>query len=76
MRHLKIFKVYNNFDLYERDVEILELLSDGYENRQIAEILFVSTHTIKAYISAILKKLKAKNRTQAVCIAMRLGIIK
>lgn len=66
----------NFYELCEREIKILELLSYGYENKQIAEILFVSAHTIKAHISAILKKLKVKNRTQAVSMALRKKIIK
>ena len=63
-------------ELCEREIDILRLLADGYENKQIADILYISSHTVKAQISSILKKLKAKNRTQAVSTAFRKGIIK
>ncbi|HIS36622.1 TPA: response regulator transcription factor [Candidatus Scatousia excrementigallinarum] len=63
-------------ELCEREIEVLNLLTYGYENKQISQKLYVSTHTVKACISGILKKLKAKNRTQAVSIAFRKHIIK
>lgn len=65
----------NLYELCDREIHILELLSDGYENKAIAEKLYVSSHTVKAHISAILKKLKAKNRTHAVSKAIRKEII-
>lgn len=61
--------------LTEREFYILELMTEGYENTEIAEKLFVSPHTIKAQISGILRKMEAKNRTQAVYTAMKNGII-
>lgn len=63
-----------NCDLTEREHKILALMTQGYENRQIAEHVFVSTHTVKAHVSIIIKKLKAKNRTHAACEAIRTGI--
>lgn len=69
-------KKVNIKDLCEREIKILQLLADGFENRQIAELLYVSAHTVKAHISSILKKMKVNNRTQAVSTAMRKGLIK
>lgn len=63
-------------ELCERELEVLNLLSHGYENKQIADKLYISTHTVKACISGILKKLKAKNRTEAVSTALRKKLIK
>lgn len=53
----------------------LQYLAKGYENKEIADTIFVSTHTVKAHVSAILRKLNARNRTHAVYIAMKLKII-
>ena len=43
-------------------------------NHEIAEKIYVSVHTVKAHVSSIIKKLNAKNRTDAACIAIREGI--
>lgn len=61
--------------LTKREEYILQLLIRGYENSEIAKELFISKHTVKAHISAILKKLSVRNRTQAVYIALKSGVI-
>lgn len=50
----------NIYELCEREIEVLNLLTYGYENKQISQELYISTHTVKACISGILKKLNAK----------------
>ena len=62
--------------LTTREAYILKLLTEGYGTSEIADILYVSVHTVKAHISAILKKLNARPRTQAVYIALKDGVIK
>ena len=52
--------------LTPREIEVMELLCQGYSNPEIADILFVSTHTVKAHVCSIIYKLGAKNRTKAV----------
>jgi DNA-binding NarL/FixJ family response regulator len=59
-----------------REVEVLQLVSDGNRNREIAESLFISEDTVKVHVSRIMDKLGAKDRTQAVAIAIRRGIIR
>lgn len=61
--------------LTNREIDILRLLTLGYANWQISEIIYVSTHTVKAHISSIIRKLDAKNRTNAVYIAIKNNII-
>ena len=56
--------------LTKREVAILKLIRQGYENYEIGQIIFISSHTVKAHISAIMRKLNARNRTNAVYIAM------
>lgn len=58
--------------LSKRQVEVLRLLGKGMTNREIAETLFRSPHTIKLHVSAILERLKLKSRTQAALIASKL----
>lgn len=61
--------------LTTRETYILQILTEGLDNKEIANILHISTHTVKAHISMILKKLNAKNRTQAVYKGLKDGII-
>ena len=53
-------------DLTEREVEILDLLAQGYRNKQIAEKLFLSPHTIRTHIYNIYEKLQVNNRVEAI----------
>lgn len=61
--------------LSEREVEVLKLAASGNRNRDIAGRLFISEETVKAHMKHILEKLGASDRTQAVTIAARRGII-
>jgi len=58
-----------------REVEILRQLADGNRNRDIAGKLFIAEETVKAHIKHIMEKLGASDRTQAVAIGVRRGII-
>lgn len=57
--------------LTKREVAVLRLITLGYDNSQISKIIFISIHTVKAHISSIIRKLNAKNRTNAVYIAIK-----
>jgi len=61
--------------LTDRELEVLRLVMDGNSNRDIAETLFISEETVKAHLKHILQKLGASDRTQAVAIGVRRGII-
>jgi DNA-binding NarL/FixJ family response regulator len=61
--------------LTRRQKEVLELLARGSSNKDIARTLGLSEHTVKIHVTAILKLLNATNRTEAVIIAQRLGVI-
>lgn len=61
--------------LTEREIAVLRYLAGGNRNRDIAERLFISEETIKVHIKHIKDKLGANDRTQAVAIAARRGII-
>ena len=60
--------------LTARELEVLELLGEGLRNAQIADSLVLSRKTVDHHVSAILRKLDASTRTQAVAAAARLGI--
>jgi DNA-binding NarL/FixJ family response regulator len=61
--------------LTAREVEVLARIAGGNRNRDIAEQLFISEETVKVHIKHIMEKLGANDRTQAVAIAVRRGII-
>jgi DNA-binding NarL/FixJ family response regulator len=58
-----------------REVDVLRHIGGGNRNRDIAERLFISEETVKVHIKHIMEKLGASDRTQAVAIAVRRGII-
>lgn len=61
--------------LTDREVEILRLVMAGNRNRDIASCLFISEETVKAHMKHAMEKLGAMDRTQAVTIAAKRGII-
>ena len=61
--------------LTAREIEVLQRVGGGNRNRDIAELLFISEETVKVHIKHIMGKLGAKDRTQAIAIAVRRGII-
>ena len=62
-------------ELSARELEVLRHLAEGKRNREIARDLYLSEKTIKAHVSSILRKLNAEDRTEAVTIALRRGLI-
>ena len=66
---------YGDDVLTDREVEVLRHLVDGHRNRDIAEKLFIAEETVKAHMKHILDKLGANDRTQALAIALRRGVI-
>lgn len=68
-------KALEYLGISERELEVLELLSEGYSNRQIADRLYISIHTVKTHVSNLLAKLEADRRTQAVNKARSLKLI-
>jgi two-component system, NarL family, nitrate/nitrite response regulator NarL len=62
-------------ELTAREQEVLQLLAEGLPNKAIARRLEISEHTVKFHVNAILGKLNAQSRTEAVVRAGRLGLI-
>ena len=58
-----------------REKDICNFLIKGWSNGEIANKLFISSHTVKAYVSTIIEKLEVKNRTEAAYILGKNGII-
>jgi DNA-binding NarL/FixJ family response regulator len=71
----KLAEHYTDELLSDREVEILRHLVDGNRNRDIAEKLFIAEETVKAHMKHIMGKLGANDRTQALAIAVRRGVI-
>ncbi|MDQ6818049.1 MAG: response regulator transcription factor [Actinomycetota bacterium] len=61
--------------LSEREREVLELIAAGSTNREIAQRLYLSPHTVKEHTSALYRKLNARNRAEAVQRAQRIGLL-
>jgi DNA-binding NarL/FixJ family response regulator len=62
--------------LTRREEEILQLIADGYSTSEVAGRLFISGKTVKNHLASIYGKLDARDRTQAVLSAVRIGIIR
>ena len=61
--------------LTTRELEVLRQLADGNRNRDIGNLLFISEETVKVHVKNIMEKLGAADRTEAVAIAVRRGIM-
>jgi DNA-binding NarL/FixJ family response regulator len=61
--------------LTKREVEILKRMAEGDRNRDIGDHLWISEGTVKVHVKSIMDKLGAKDRTQAVAIGIRRGVI-
>lgn len=66
---------FSNETLTPREIEVLEQVAGGNRNRDIGVKLFISEETVKVHIKHIMEKLAATDRTQAVAIAIKRGII-
>jgi DNA-binding NarL/FixJ family response regulator len=61
--------------LTDREREVLDLIAAGSTNREIAQHLYLSPHTVKEHTSALYRKLQARNRAEAVQRAQRIGLL-
>jgi len=62
-------------ELTRREIQVLELIRDGNRNKQIADHLSISETTVNFHIRNIVDKLQAKDRTHAVIVALRRGLL-
>ncbi|MEM9955453.1 MAG: response regulator transcription factor [Chloroflexota bacterium] len=65
----------SDFDLTDREVEVLRLLTQGMSNQQIASKLFISRSTVKNHVSSVIAKLSVTSRTEAATKALKLSLI-
>jgi DNA-binding NarL/FixJ family response regulator len=61
--------------LSRREHQVLQLIADGLENQAIADILYVSVETVRTHVKSILRKLSSRDRTHAVAVAFRSGVL-
>ena len=59
-----------------REEEVLQLIADGLATSEVAEKMFISQKTVKNHLASIYDKLQARDRTQAVLMAVKMGIVK
>jgi DNA-binding CsgD family transcriptional regulator len=57
--------------LTTRELDVLRLISEGRTNKEIAQALFISTHTVAVHVARVLRKTGTSNRTQAAAHATR-----
>jgi DNA-binding NarL/FixJ family response regulator len=62
-------------DLTTRELDVLRLIRDGYRNKQIADVLTIAETTVNFHIKNLVYKLRANDRTHAVTIAIRRGLL-
>ena len=62
-------------DLTDRELEVLRLIRDGHRNKQIADELAIAETTVNFHIKNLVDKLGANDRTHAVTIALRRGLL-
>ncbi|MFD2371492.1 response regulator [Brevibacillus sp. GCM10020057] len=63
-------------ELTDRELDVLQQIAYGYRNDQIAQNLFISEGTVKTHVHRILQKMGVEDRTQAVAMALRHGLVK
>lgn len=74
--------IYSNVDgikikknLTERELEVSQYVVKGKTNKEIAQILMITHHTVKAHVASIIRKIGVKNRLDAALLAVTNGIV-
>ena len=76
INHGHIESSFAKITLSKREIEVVELICEGKQNKEIGEILFISTRTVETHRKKIAKKTNAKNVAEVVIFAIRTGIYK
>ena len=71
----QLLKETNLQILTPREIEVLQMLTNGMSNKIVAQNLHISEHTVKFHVSSIFQKLDVSTRTEAVAVGVRLGLI-
>ncbi len=65
-----------HYGLTKREAEVLQVVSEGYSNREIAEALYVSEETVKSHLKSLYRKLSVSDRAEAIALALREGLVR
>jgi DNA-binding NarL/FixJ family response regulator len=71
----RLAEYLGNDELTVRELDVLRLIRDGFRNKQIADQLSISENTVNFHIKNLVDKLQANDRTHAVTIALRRGLL-
>lgn len=74
--HLESQKTKTNIEINDREIEMLQMLADGYTNQEMADKLFVSKRTIEGYRQQLIEKTKSKNTASLIKFCLANGLIK
>ena len=66
----------SDFDISERELEVLKLIADGFTNVEIADKIFLSKRTIEGHRQSLIEKMNVKNTAELVKVAFQSGILK
>jgi DNA-binding NarL/FixJ family response regulator len=72
---VRLAEYLGNDELTARELDVLRLIRDGFRNKQIADQLSISENTVNFHIKNLVDKLQANDRTHAVTIALRRGLL-
>lgn len=75
MSYSKLDGIRIKKNLTERELEVLQYVAEGKTNKEIAQILMITHHTVKAHVASIIRKIGVKNRLDAALIAVTNGIV-
>lgn len=67
--------VHGETDISPRELEVIELVVDGYTNGEIGELLGLSVRTVQEHVASARRKLGARSRTQLAVMALRSGLV-
>lgn len=69
------YSMIENNRLTERELEVLQYVIRGLTNREIADILMITHHTVKAHVASIIKKMGVRNRVEITVAAIERGLV-
>ena len=70
---LQYFSSPNEYRLTQRQIQVLNCLSEGFSNKQISEKFNLAEATVKVHVAAVYQALRVRNRLEAACLASRIG---